>query len=214
MNNKLFAKIFGWMFLGLMITFATAFYVATSDTMINNIFSTNLYWIIFILEFILVLVLSARAMKMQHSTAAILFCLYSFVSGLTFSVFFLMFSLESILFVFALTGLLFGVFSLLGFYTNIDLSKFSTIFFMGIFGIIIASVVNIFLGSTTFELVISWIAIALFVGMTAYDIQKIKKLYSFGVSQNNLAIIGALELYLDFINIFINLLRLFGNSRD
>ncbi len=214
MNNKLFARIFGWMFLGLMITFAIAFYVATSDTMINNIFSTNLYWIIFILEFILVLVLSARAMKMQHSTAAILFCLYSFVSGLTFSVFFLMFSLESILFVFALTGLLFGVFSLLGFYTNIDLSKFSTIFFMGIFGIIIASVVNIFLGSTTFELVISWIAIALFVGMTAYDIQKIKKLYSFGVSQNNLAIIGALELYLDFINIFINLLRLFGNSRD
>lgn len=214
MNNKLFARIFGWMFLGLMITFAIAFYVATSDTMINNIFSTNLYWIIFILEFILVLVLSARAMKMQHSTAAILFCLYSFVSGLTFSVFFLMFSLESILFVFALTGLLFGVFSLLGFYTNIDLSKFSTIFFMGIFGIIIASVVNIFLGSTTFELVISWIAIALFVGMTAYDIQKIKKLYSFGVSQSNLAIIGALELYLDFINIFINLLRLFGNSRD
>lgn len=214
MNNKLFARIFGWMFLGLMITFAIAFYVATSDTMINNIFSTNLYWIIFILEFILVLVLSARAMKMQYSTAAILFCLYSFVSGLTFSVFFLMFSLESILFVFALTGLLFGVFSLLGFYTNIDLSKFSTIFFMGIFGIIIASVVNIFLGSTTFELVISWIAIALFVGMTAYDIQKIKKLYSFGVSQSNLAIIGALELYLDFINIFINLLRLFGNSRD
>jgi FtsH-binding integral membrane protein len=125
-----------------------------------------------------------------------------------------MFSLESILFIFALTGLLFGIFSLLGFYTNIDLSKFSTIFFMGLFGIIIASIINIFIGSTTFELVISWIAIALFVGMTAYDIQKIKRLSDFGISQNNLAIIGAFELYLDFINIFINLLRLFGNSRD
>lgn len=214
MGNKLFAKVFGWMFVGLMITFITALYVASSDTMINNIFSTNLYWFIFVFEIILVVVLSARAMKMQYSTAAILFCLYSFASGLTFSVFFLMFSLESILFVFALTAGLFGIFSLFGFFTNIDLSKLSTLFFMGIIGIIMASIINMFIGSSTFELIISWVAIILFVGMTAYDIQKIKRLSTLGVSQNNVAIIGALELYLDFINIFIHLLRIFGNARD
>ncbi len=214
MYNKLFAKVFGWMFIGLMITFSTAYYVSNSETMIQNIFSTSLYWIIFILEFALVVFLSSRAMKMQYSTAAIVFCLYSFVTGLTFSVFFLMFTMESILFIFALTAIIFGIFSLLGFLTNIDLSKYSTILFMGLIGIIIASLVNIFIGNTTLELIISWVTVGLFVGMTAYDVQKIKRLLDYGVNQNNMAIVGALELYLDFINIFISLLRIFGNSKD
>lgn len=214
MYNKLFAKVYGWMFIGLMITFSTAYYVSNSETMIQNIFSTSLYWIIFILEFALVVFLSSRAMKMQYSTAAIVFCLYSFVTGLTFSVFFLMFTMESILFIFALTAIIFGIFSLLGFLTNIDLSKYSTILFMGLIGIIIASLVNIFIGNTTLELIISWITVGLFVGMTAYDVQKIKRLLDYGVNQNNMAIVGALELYLDFINIFISLLRIFGNSKD
>lgn len=214
MYNKIFAKIYGWMFIGLMITFATAYYVSTSETMIENIFSTSLYWIIFILEFILVIFLSSRAMKMQYSTAAIVFCLYSFVTGLTFSVFFLMFTMGSILFIFALTAIIFGVFSILGFFTKIDLSKYSTFLFMGLIGIVIASLVNIFMGNTTLELIISWVTVGLFIGMTAYDTQKIKRLSDYGVNQNNIAIVGALELYLDFINIFISLLRLFGNSKD
>lgn len=214
MYNKLFAKVYGWMFIGLMITFSTAYYVSNSETMIQNIFSTSLYWIIFILEFALVVFLSSRAMKMQYSTAAIVFCLYSFVTGLTFSVFFLMFTMESILFIFALTAIIFGIFSLLGFLTNIDLSKYSTILFMGLIGIIISSLVNIFIGNTTLELIISWVTVGLFVGMTAYDVQKIKRLLDYGVNQNNMAIVGALELYLDFINIFISLLRIFGNSKD
>lgn len=214
MYNKLFARVYGWMFIGLMITFATAYYVSTSETMIQNIFSTSLYWIIFILEFALVVFLSSRAMKMQYSTAAIVFCFYSFVTGLTFSVFFLMFTMGSILFIFALTAILFGLFSILGFFTNIDLSKYSTFIFMGLIGIIIASLVNIFIGNTTLELIISWVTVGLFVGMTAYDVQKIKRFSDYGVNQNNMAIIGALELYLDFINIFISLLRIFGNSKD
>ncbi len=214
MYNKIFAKIYGWMFIGLMITFATAYYVSTSETMIENIFSTSLYWIIFILEFILVIFLSSRAMKMQYSTAAIVFCLYSFVTGLTFSVFFLMFTMGSILFIFALTAIIFGVFSILGFFTKIDLSKYSTFLFMGLIGIVIASLVNIFMGNTTLELIISWVTVGLFIGLTAYDTQKIKRLSDYGVNQNNIAIVGALELYLDFINIFISLLRLFGNSKD
>lgn len=214
MYNKIFAKIYGWMFIGLMITFATAYYVSTSETMIENIFSTSLYWIIFILEFILVIFLSSRAMKMQYSTAAIVFCLYSFVTGLTFSVFFLMFTMGSILFIFALTAIIFGLFSILGFFTKIDLSKYSTFLFMGLIGIVIASLVNIFMGNTTLELIISWVTVGLFIGLTAYDTQKIKRLSDYGVNQNNIAIVGALELYLDFINIFISLLRLFGNSKD
>lgn len=214
MDKQLFPKVYAWMFIGLIITFITAYYVSINQAMIENIFNTNLYWILFLIEIGLVIFLSARVMKMQFATAAIFFCIYSFVSGLTFSVFFVLFELSSILFIFALTSLIFGAFSLLGFFTKIDLSKISTVLFMGLIAVIIASIINIFIGSTMFEIIISCITIALFIGITAYDTQKIKRMASQGISQGNLAILGAFELYLDFINIFINLLRIFGNYKN
>ena len=214
MGNKLFSKVFAWMFIGLIITFATGFYVAMHPNMLYNIFSTGLHFGLLILEIVLVVWLSARSHKMKFSTASIVYVIYSVVTGLTFSSFFVIYELGSIMFIFALTALLFGIFALLGYTTNTDLSKFSTIFLMGLIGIILATIINIFLNNSMLEIIISWVSIILFLGITAHDIQKIKALSNVITDENAIAIIGALDLYLDFINIFIDLIKLFGKTRD
>lgn len=214
MGNKLFSKVFAWMFIGLIITFATGFYVAMHPNMLYNIFSTGLHFGLLILEIVLVVWLSARSHKMKFSTASIVYVIYSVVTGLTFSSLFVIYELGSIMFIFALTALLFGIFALLGYTTNTDLSKFSTIFLMGLIGIILATIINIFLNNSMLEIIISWVSIILFLGITAHDIQKIKALSNVIADENAIAIIGALDLYLDFINIFIDLIRLFGKTRD
>lgn len=214
MGNKLFSKVFAWMFIGLIITFATGFYVAMHPNMLYNIFSTGLHFGLLILEIVLVVLLSARSHKMKFSTASIVYVIYSVVTGLTFSSFFVIYELGSIMFIFALTALLFGIFALLGYTTNTDLSKFSTIFLMGLIGIILATIINIFLNNSMLEIIISWVSIILFLGITAHDIQKIKALSNVITDENAIAIIGALDLYLDFINIFIDLIRIFGKTRD
>lgn len=214
MGNKLFSKVFAWMFIGLIITFATGFYVAMHPNMLYNIFSTGLHFGLLILEIVLVVWLSARSHKMKFSTASIVYVIYSVVTGLTFSSFFVIYELGSIMFIFALTALLFGIFALLGYTTNTDLSKFSTIFLMGLIGIILATIINIFLNNSMLEIIISWVSIILFLGITAHDIQKIKSLSNVITDENAIAIIGALDLYLDFINIFIDLIRIFGKTRD
>lgn len=214
MGNKLFSKVFAWMFIGLIITFATGFYVAMHPNMLYNIFSTGLHFGLLILEIVLVVWLSARSHKMKFSTASIVYVIYSVVTGLTFSSFFVIYELGSIMFIFALTALLFGIFALLGYTTNTDLSNFSTIFLMGLIGIILATIINIFLNNSMLEIIISWVSIILFLGITAHDIQKIKSLSNVITDENAIAIIGALDLYLDFINIFIDLIKLFGKTRD
>ena len=214
MGNKLFSKVFAWMFIGLIITFATGFYVAMHPNMLYNIFSTGLHFGLLILEIVLVVWLSARSHKMKFSTASIVYVIYSVVTGLTFSSFFIIYELGSIMFIFALTALLFGIFALLGYTTNTDLSKFSTIFLMGLIGIILATIINIFLNNSMLEIIISCVSIILFLGITAHDIQKIKSLSNVIADENAIAIIGALDLYLDFINIFIDLIKLFGKTRD
>lgn len=214
MENNLFSRIFAWMFIGLLVTFGTGYYVSMHSNMLYNIFSSNLYLILIILEFILVIWLSARAHKMSFNSASILYILYSFITGLTFSSIFVAYKIESIIYIFALTAIIFGIFAFLGYKTKIDLSKLSTFFFMGLLGIVIATIVNIFLNNSILEIVISWVSIILFIGITAYDIQKIKSLSKTVSDESAIAIIGALDLYLDFINIFIDLLRLFAKSRD
>ncbi len=212
--SKVMSKVFLWMFLGLVVTFGTGYYVSTQENMLYNIFSNNMYFFLIIAEFVLVIVLSARVRKMNPMTAKIMFLLYSFVTGLTFASIFVAFALESIMFVFLIAAILFGMFALFGHFTKLDLTKISTFLLMGLIGIIICIIVNYFIGSETFDIVISCISVVIFLGFTAYDIQKIKLLsYNFE-NEDNLAIIGALELYLDFINIFLDLLRLFGKSND
>ncbi len=214
MNNKIFAKTFLWMFVGLLVTFGTGLVVSLNENMIVNIFSGWTYLILAIVELALVIFLSARVIKMKSTTAKICFLLYSFVSGLTFSSIFIFYKIASIIYVFLIAAILFGLFGLIGYFTKLDLSKFGTILFMGLIAVILCSIVNIFIGSAGFNLGISIITVLIFLGFTAYDIQKIKSFTEYNIEADNLAIIGALTLYLDFINIFIRLLSIFGKNRD
>ena len=209
-NNKVFGKVFMWMFIGLLITFLTGYVVSSNDNMLYNIFSGGTYFILIIIELVLVVYLSARIHKMQVTTARIVFILYSFVSGLTFGSIFIVFKMSSIMLIFLITAILFGIFALIGRFTKLDLTKAGTILLMMLLGIVICTFVNVFLKNDTLDLFVSYISIIVFLGFTAYDMQKIKMLsYEFD-DEDKIAVIGALELYLDFINIFIDLLRIFG----
>ncbi len=212
-SNKIFSKVFLWMFIGLAITFGVGYYVSLNENMLYNVFS-KYYIFLVIAELIVVIVLSARIRKMQPTTAKILFCLYSFLTGLTFSSVFVVYHLMSIMYIFGITALIFLIFAAIGYFTKIDLTKIGIYLFMALLGIIICSIVNMFIGSETFNLTLVIICLIVFIVYIAYDVQVIKRnLYQID-QEDNLAIYGALQLYLDFINIFLRLLQLFGNSKD
>ena len=213
MENKIYSKVYFWLFIGLLVTFLTGIYTATNKDALSVIFTQGFYWIFLLIELGLAIFLSARIHKMQPTTAKISYLLYTFFSGLTFSSIFITYKLESIILVFAITSILFLIFAAIGYFTKMDLSKIGTFLLMILIGIIICTIVNIFLQNSTFDLILSIICIVAFLGFVAYDVQKIKHLNGF-MLEDNLAVMGAFELYLDFINIFIDLLRIFGNSDD
>ena len=213
MKKKILPQVFGWMFLGLLITFVSAYVVSINTNMLINIYSGGFYWIFVIVELILAGVLSIRIGKMKGITATCLYLFYTFLTGLTLSLIFVAYEMASIIVVFLVTALLFGIFALIGKFTKIDLSKFGIYLFMGLVGILILYLINIFIANDTIDMIGCILGIIIFLGYVAYDIQRI--LRSEGTLENrNLAIIGAFSLYLDFINIFIDLLNLFGNSKD
>lgn len=212
-NNKIYSKVYLWLFIGLLVTFLTGAYTATNEDAMSVVFTKGYYWIFVLIELGLAIFLSAKIHKMQPTTAKISYLLYTFFSGLTFASLFVVYKLESIILVFAVTAVLFLVFALIGHFTKIDLSKIGTYLLMIIIGIIICTIINLFLQNSTFDIVISAISIIVFLGFIAYDVQKIKRLNGY-LAEDNLAVIGAFELYLDFINVFIDLLRLFGKADD
>lgn len=209
-NN--YSKVFMWMFIGLLVTFATGYFVSTNENMLLAVFS-GWYFFLVIAELAVVIFLTARIHKMSETTAKISFILYSFLTGLTFSCVFVAFDITSIMYVFLISSLLFGIFALIGAFTKIDLSKLSTILLMLLVGIILCTLVNMFIGSESFNFALCIIGLVVFMLYVAYDMQKIKQLAEI-YDGDKLAIIGALELYLDFINIFLRLLELFGRNRD
>ncbi len=212
--NKLLPKTFLWMFIGLIVTFVTGYVVSINTKMLETIFEGSGFWIIIVLEFALVIFFSARVHKMQPTTAKICFLLYSFVSGLTFSSVFVVFNISSVMYVFLIAALVFGIFGAIGYTTKLDLSKVGTYLMMGIFAVVICALVNMFIGSSTFDLIISIIALIVFFGFTAYDVYKMKILSDSGVDNEVVAINGAFELYLDFINIFLHLIQIVGDAKD
>ena len=212
MKNKIYSNIFIWLFIGLLITFGTGMYFSTNAAAMKKIFSTS-YILLVIAEIGIAIFLSARIGKMQPSTARVLYILYTFLSGLTFSAIFIVYKLTSIMLVFGITAVLFLIFALIGRYAKVDLTKLGVYLFMMLIGVVVCSIINIFLGNTTFDIIISAISIVVFLGFIAFDIQKVERLEG-TIDDNNLAIYGAFQLYLDFINIFIDLLRIFGDARD
>ena len=213
MKNNIYSKVFLWMFIGLLVTFLTGVYTSTNVDALEVLFNKGIYWIFALLEIGLAIFLSARIHKMQPTTARITYLLYTFLTGLTFSSIFIVYKLESIMLVFLVSSILFLIFALIGRFTKIDLTKIGTILMMMLLGVIICTVINIFVGNETFDIIISCVSVIIFLGFIAYDIQKIRIMENY-LPEENLAVIGAFELYLDFINVFLDLLRLFGRADD
>ena len=215
----LMRKVYLWMTLALMITGITAAGVANSPNILALIYSSQVVmWGIIIAEFGLVIYISARLEKLSLSTATTLFALYSILNGVMLSSIFLLYSTAIISKVFFITAGTFGVTALYGYATNKDLSSLGNILFMALIGLVIATIVNVFMKSAMFDLILSYIGVIIFVGLTAWDSQKIKHMMMVqqdaDESAQRLALIGALSLYLDFINLFLYLLRIFGRSND
>lgn len=214
MIQNYLSKVFLWMFIGLLVTFSTGVLVAGNANALETVFSSGMYWLIIIAEFITVIVLSARVSKMSPTGAKIGFILYSFLTGLTFSAIFVVYDLMSIISVFLITSVIMLVFSILGARTKIDLSKFGTYLLMALLGVIIASIINVFVGSEAFDLGLTVVCLIVFIIYIAYDVQNIKRFAENVPDNETYAIYGALQLYLDFINIFLDLLRIIGKNKD
>jgi FtsH-binding integral membrane protein len=215
----LMRKVYLWMTMALAITGICAYGVATSQNILQLVYGNSItLWVLIFAELGLVWYTSARIDRLSLSTATILFILYSALNGVTMSFIFLAFSIKTIGMVFFITAGTFGITALYGYVTKKDLSKVGNIAFMALIGLILATVVNIFLKSAMFDLILSYIGVAIFVGLTAWDSQKIKEALAMqpdmSEASQKIALMGALGLYLDFINMFLYLLRIFGRSEN
>lgn len=214
--SALFRKTYLWMTFALLITAISALLVVKSPALQSFIFSNSFaVWGLLIAEVVLVMALVARINRLSLSSAALMFILYSVLNGLTLSVIFFVYDIATIAQTFFITAGTFAGISLYGFITKTDLSKFGSILVMALWGLIIATVVNLFFASSVLSMVISYVGVIVFVGLTAWDTQKLKTMYmeSEGMNESSLkvALLGALTLYLDFVNLFFYILRIFGN---
>ena len=212
----LMRKVYTWMTLALLITGVTAFGVASSPTLFMSL--STMMWGLIIAELALVFILSGAINRLSLGTATLIFIGYSVLNGAMLSSIVLLYKPMVIAKVFFITAGTFGAMAVYGYTTKKDLTSMGKILFMALIGLIIATVVNMFLKSPGFDYILSYIGVAIFIGLTAWDSQKIKEMlqtqYDMSEGAQKLALLGALTLYLDFINLFLYLLRIFGNNRD
>lgn len=212
----LMRKVYTWMTLALLITGVTAFGVASSPTLFMSL--SKMMWGLIIAELALVFILSGAINRLSLGTATLMFIGYSVLNGAMLSSIFLVYEPMVIAKVFFITAGTFGAMAFYGYTTKKDLTSMGKILFMALIGLVIATVVNMFLKSPGFDYILSYIGVAIFIGLTAWDSQKIKEMlqtqYDMSEGAQKLALLGALTLYLDFINLFLYLLRIFGNNRD
>ena len=214
----LMRKVYVWMAMALAITAITAYGVASSPALTSLIFGNKLIFFgLIIAELVLVFWVSARIEKLSLTKATLMFIVYSVLNGATLATIFFAYSPEIITKTFFVTAGTFGAMAVYGYFTKSDLSSWGKLLIMAVIGLIIAGVVNIFLRSSLMDLVVSVVGVLIFVGLTAYDSQKIKRMLmmqaDMGETAQKVALMGALSLYLDFINLFLYLLRLFGRER-
>jgi FtsH-binding integral membrane protein len=210
-------RVFNYMGLGLVLTGLVAYFVGSSPALYMPIFTTPLKWVVMLAPLAFVFFLSFRIHAISSSTAQAVFWLFCGVMGLSMASIFLVFTGTSIARTFMITAVMFGSMSLYGYTTKADLSRFGSFLMMGLVGIIIASIVNIFLGSTAIQFIVSVAGVLIFTGLTAWDTQRIKEEYAEhydNESLNKLAVMGALSLYLNFINMFQLLLNLTGSREE
>ncbi|MBO4509653.1 MAG: Bax inhibitor-1/YccA family protein [Spirochaetaceae bacterium] len=215
-QRKFLSKVYLQMFTALVVTAAAAYFTASSETMIRLIYGSYLAYVFVVAELVLVITLSAAINKLSPSVALILFYVYALVNGVTLSSIFLLYSVRSITRVFIASALMFLAMSAYGMFTKTDLGKYVRFFGMALIGIIVVSVINMILGSSLIDWGISILGVGLFAGLTAYHTQHLLRVSADANGSDfykKHAIYGSLRLYLDFINIFVKLLRLFGRRK-
>lgn len=213
-QNTLIRQVYAWMGAGLAITAFMALVTLSSPAILNAVLGNRLvFYGLMIGELALVFTLSGAINKLSQSTATLIFVAYSALNGITLSTIAMVYTANSITSTFVITAGMFGAMSLYGYMTKQDLTSWGSFLFMGLIGVVIASVVNIFVGSSAVSWIISGIGVIVFTGLTAYDTWKIKEMAAMGTEGRKPAILGALTLYLDFINLFLMLLRFTGNRR-
>lgn len=214
-NRNVLSKTFFLMFLGLLGTGLVAFYTYSSGLYLSIFTSVRALPILALVEFVIVIVLSLCFKKLPPAVVGILYFVYAFLNGFTFSSIFAFYEISSIMYVFLLTSILYAVLAFCGYKTNIDVSKWSTILFVALIVSLIASFVNLFLGNKIINIVICWIFVFFFAGYTIYDTHILRELSRDpSINQDKAYIYCAMQLYLDFINLFIRLLTIFGKHKD
>jgi hypothetical protein len=219
LKNQIISKSFMWMAIGMLASAISGFALLTQPTLLEMIFGNNfVYPAILIFDLLLVIYLSARVFKMSAGAAKSTFVGYSLLNGIVFASIFLVYKLGSVLTIFISTAIMFGLLATYGYYTKTDLTKIGKIAFFGLIGLIISSLINLFLQNSSASYIISGFGVIIFTVLTAYDMQKIKNIqHSMSISTEEdverIAIISALSLYLDFINLFISLLNIFGDRK-
>lgn len=212
--NSILTNTFFRMFLGLLASAITAFYTYYSG-LYESVFSNGSYWLLAIAEIVVVLVFSLAFRKLSPTVVTILYFAYAFLNGFTLSIIFVAYDLTSIAYAFAGTAALFGVLAFIGYKTKRDISKLGTILGVALLIGLVLSIINIFLGNTMFDIILDWAILFIFFGLTIYDMNKIKLMQEEGICEDEkLYVYGAMELYLDFINIFLRILSLFGRNKD
>jgi FtsH-binding integral membrane protein len=215
----LMRNVYTWMACGLAMTALTAMIVGRNENWVYTLATSGMYWGLLIAEVVLVIFLSARINKMSFATAGLMFAAYAILNGVTMSFIMLAYTAESIAQAFFVTAGTFGAMSLVGFFIKKDLSAMGRTLMMALIGLIIATIVNIFWQNSMMASILNYAGVIIFVALTAYDTQKIKVMLQqaqyAGISDqtNKLALMGSLTLYLDFINLFLYILRLFGNRK-
>jgi FtsH-binding integral membrane protein len=212
-----FNQVYAWMFAGLAITGTVAYLVSQNTTMLKHLFTSGLYLPIFLVQVVLVIAIRQVALRVGAGVATALFMVYAALLGVTLSFIFVVYPITTLASTFIITAGVFGVMSLYGFVTKRDLTAIGAFLFMGLIGLILASIVNIFVASSALDWAITYLGVFIFVGLTAYDTQKLKQM-ALSVEGNpqmasRMAIIGSLVLYLDFINLVLFLLRIMGRRR-
>lgn len=217
-TNAIMKRVYVRMFIGLLISAFCSLGVATSPSLLYFFFGNAwMYWVLFGAMLIMAWTIPARLNRMSTGTALVLFCIFSAIMGITIAPIFIVYRLGTIVYTFFISAGVFGCMSVYGYFTKTDLTKIGSYLMMALFGLILVMIVNIFAKSSQLEWIVSIVGVLIFIGLTAWDTQTIKKMAAYNIDPalaDKLATLGALNLYLDFINLFLFLLRIFGGSRD
>jgi FtsH-binding integral membrane protein len=212
--NSAMLRVYNHMALAIATSGIVSLLVSSSPTLMKFLFTGVMQWIVIFAPLVFVLFLGFKIRDMSAGTARLMLYLFAAVMGLSFSTIFVVYNLGSIVSAFMGAAILFGTMSFYGYFTKRSLESVGQFMFIGLIAIVIASIVNIFIGSSVATMVISALAIIIFLGLTAYDTQQIRQMVSVFEPDSNAEIVGALTLYMDFINLFLNLLQLFGSKKD